>query len=101
MSTNLNDDGTTTVRLEYPREGQGGKLIESVTVKARASVADLEQMDSAKGDVAKTVNFIASMCNVRPSFVRGLDTQDYLAISEVVQPFLQKRQATGETSSEM
>lgn len=86
----LNDDGSTTVALDYPIEFKKGSEVQeiaSVTIK-RPTVGDLEASDRAQGDVGKTTVLIAAISGIPVGAVRKLDVADYKRLDDVVTGYI-------------
>lgn len=85
----LNDDGSVTVFLRYPVVHHD-KEITQLTLRSMVTVADLESMDNAKGEVKKTIALISELSGVSVAAIRKLASIDYAEIQGVVSEIMGK-----------
>lgn len=83
-----------TVKLKFPIESAGQKISELKLRRPKA--ADLEVMDTAIGEISKTILLIANLTERSPEEIRLLDAADYMTIQEEVQGFLDGKSITGQ-----
>jgi hypothetical protein len=92
-----NEDGSFIVELEHPVE-HAGKSIDRIVLRGEATVADLEAMDGAKGEIGKTINLVAELSGVSKLVIRKMRPSDYQVVAEVVADILgNELQGIGET----
>lgn len=76
---------TETIKLDYPIEVDG---IQTDTLHLRRpKVRDIKLMDAHKGEVDKSIHFLAALCSVPPSSIEDLDTADFERLSKKVEGF--------------
>lgn len=90
-----NEDGTKTVKLEYPVEHKD-KLIETLTFR-RPKGKDWLRTDEEKGDLAKTFRLAASTAGVTIDVIKNMDGEDAMLCAQVAGSFGKKSQKIGGT----
>ena len=84
---------TETIKLKYPIEVDG---IQTDTLHLRRpKVRDIRLMDQFEGDVEKTIQFMAALCQIPPAAIEEMDGEDFGLISGKVEGFMQ---SAGKTS---
>lgn len=77
---------TTPIDLEYPITVDGVEV--SALAMRRPTVADQLAFEDGKGSEAlRTVNMMASLCDVPPASIKQLDQVDFQKLVEVLQGF--------------
>jgi hypothetical protein len=108
MSTRVTDnkDGTISVALKYPVEHAKRKISE-IVLRTECTVADLEAMDSGKGDVDKTKRLIcelaqSSSASIPLAVISKLRPVDYFLLAKEVGKIIsgEDEQLEEETSDE-
>lgn len=87
--TNVNADGSTTLRLRFPVK-HGEQEISELLIKAEMTAADMEAMDEADGPAGKGIALLAKMANVSPAVVRKLRAVDFVEGQKVVNDLMGK-----------
>jgi hypothetical protein len=93
----INDDESWSMELTKPLELISGELT-NLRFKPEMTVADLEEGDKAKGDVAQGARLIASMTNVSFANIRKLRVADFKLAGMIVAKLSGKGDETGGTS---
>jgi hypothetical protein len=77
--------GVVTVRLQYPVE-HNKEQITAVALRAAVTVQDLEVMDEAKGEVAKSLRLVCELSTSPLSMTaaRKIRSADYARIAAVL-----------------
>lgn len=85
------------IKLEYPIEVDG---IETDTLHLRRpKVRDIKLMDAHKGDVNKSIHFLAALCGVAPAAIEELDSLDFERVSKKVEGFTKSDGKTSGSSA--
>ena len=79
-----NDDGSTTVILQYAVERSNNKGDLTEITMNRLRVCDIEASDSAKGDIAGTILIVSSLSNVPAALIRKMDMVDYNRVAGIL-----------------
>lgn len=77
---------TETITLQYPVEVDG-VATDTLTIR-RPKVRDIKMMDQHKGEIEKSIHFIAALCEIPPASVEELDADDFGKLSEKVGGFM-------------
>jgi hypothetical protein len=72
------------VALDFPLKGGKGPEITELKLRGEPTVADLEAMDRAKGDVEKSRLLIADLSGVSPATLATMRVKDYMRVMEAV-----------------
>lgn len=101
----MNSEAAVVYELKHPiviRAKESDEVLETLkTLKlARPKGKHLKKMDSAEGEVGKTLALIAALASVPPSHLNDLDGEDFAALGEIIQRFFGGRLQTLMTSSE-
>jgi len=91
-----NQDGSTTVHLRAPFE-HAKVLVDRITVH-EPNAAELEALDKGTGNVSASNQLIAELSGLSLMAVRKLKARDWATVSELVNEWVGKPQATGGTS---
>lgn len=92
-----NADGSVTVPLLKPVQ-HGERSVSEVTLRGEPTVADLEAMDKAKGEVEKSLYLIAELSGLSVGCLRKVKAMDFAAIGEALNDVLGNgSMETGET----
>lgn len=86
-----NEDGSTTLVLEYPVKSTDGSYIDEVTVQ-RPKVKNLKASDAGKTETEQSVLLIASLTGLRKTEVEDMDMTDFKTVSEVVEGYIRGKQ---------
>ena len=92
----VNDDLTTTVRLEKPIKHREQEVSE-LRFPAEATVMHLEATDKAEGDIQKAVFLMAELTGASKHVIRQLSMPDFNRAAEVMNVLVGKDQGTGGT----
>ena len=82
-----------TIQLKHPIKVEGTE-IDSLTIR-RPKVRDLKVIDQTKGEVARGIALVATLCDIPEPSVNEMDAEDFQAVSEVVGNFLGVAPPTG------
>ena len=75
------------IKLTYPIQLEGD-TVDAITIR-RPQARDLKMMEKSKeGDIAKSIELIASLANIPPTAVDELDASDFQKVNEAVADFL-------------
>lgn len=77
------EDGSLVVALEFPLKGAKGDVKE-IRLRGNPTVADLEAMDKAKGDVEKSRLLVSDLSGVSSSLLSTMRVPDYVVVMEAV-----------------
>lgn len=90
--------GTERVTGEYILKHPvviGNEEVKSLTFR-RAKGKDMAHMTSENPKMGEVFQMYSKLCEVPPSTILELDAEDIGGLSEALQPFLPRGQATGE-----
>lgn len=98
---------TRTVQLKHPIiyqldkfEGGGEKTLTELTLPERIKARHLKAMDSAKGEVGKTLALIQSATGLPQAAIEELDAEDLETVGEALAGPLSEHPGTGLMSSD-
>ncbi|WP_330926824.1 phage tail assembly protein [Candidatus Sororendozoicomonas aggregata] len=89
--------GAEKITLAFPIEVDGTET--DTLYLRRPKVRDLKLMDSFSGDVEKSIQLLAALCEIPPTSVEDMDTADFERCSKKVEGFMQSAGKTSGTSS--
>ncbi len=78
-----NDDGSFTVKLKFPVE-HANRTVKELRLRSEMTVADLEAMDKASGDVEKSMRIIAELSGCAMALLRKLKPADFGTLNKVI-----------------
>lgn len=93
-SVSVDGAGVATIKLNRPIS-VGDREIEVVTLKAEATLDDIEQSDKGKTDLAKARNMIAALSDLSMAHAGKLRTDDMNKIMPLVGELAGKGHLTG------
>lgn len=85
-----------TIKLKHPFIHNDEQITE-ITLPERLKLKHMRAMDEATGEIGKIAALIASLAELPRGAVDLIDVEDFAAISEATNGFLDQSRATGGT----